>query len=279
MNKMRSKVWLILALPLFLGACSFGGIDTGNVGVEKSIGGQRSNTTLTPGGYFTLFASVDEYAANEIAVDWNHLTPKAKDNLKLKEMDISAYYKVVPSCIVWLENKYSNQTVKAHGIYYPMFSLVDSVGRDVIFKVASEFDSLVMHTKRDEIVNEVHNRLQAKLDEQDKGCFVITRVIVRGLLTDESIEQSIRDAVANQKKLEAKKILVDIAVKDAEIEVVKAQGTAKANAALNITLSKEFLQHEANVALLEFARSGKSNTIVMQAGMNTSMMLPIKADH
>ena len=59
----------------------------------------------------------------------------------------------------------------------------------------------------------------------------------RALNTDPSIEASIREAVANQKKLEAKQISVDIARKDAEIEIERARGIAEANRIINESLT------------------------------------------
>jgi hypothetical protein len=53
--------------------------------------------------------------------------------------------------------------------------------------------------------------------------FTISRVVVRALNTDPSIEQAIQLAVQNQKRLEAKKIEVEIAAKDAENEIARAR--------------------------------------------------------
>jgi hypothetical protein len=68
-----------------------------------------------------------------------------------------------------------------------------------------------------------------RLEDKDGDALTISRVVVRALNTDPSIEASIREAVANQKKLEAKQISVDIARKDAEIEIERARSIAEAN--------------------------------------------------
>jgi hypothetical protein len=96
--------------------------------------------------------------------------------------------------------------------------------------------------------------------------FSIQRVVVRALNTDPSIEQSIQLAVQNQKKLEAKKIEVEIASKEADIEVAKAQGIARANQIINASLTAEYLQHEINMALAEFAKH-EGQTVVIPANM------------
>jgi hypothetical protein len=70
----------------------------------------------------------------------------------------------------------------------------------------------------------------------------------------------------SKKKLEAKKIEVDIAAKDAEIEIARAKGIAQANQIINSSLTAEYLQHEVNNALSEFAKNGGS-TVVIPANM------------
>ncbi len=114
--------------------------------------------------------------------------------------------------------------------------------------------------------------MQNRLDAKDPGSFSVQRVVVRALNTDPSIEQSIQLAVQNQKKLEAKKIEVEIAAKEAEIEVAKAQGIAKANQIINASLTAEYLQHEINLALAEFARHD-GQTVVIPANMQGFQVL------
>jgi hypothetical protein len=94
-------------------------------------------------------------------------------------------------------------------------------------------------------------------------------------LTDPSIEASIREAVANQKRLEAKQVMVEIERKNAEIEAIRAQGIANANEIINKTLTNEYLQHELNLTLQKFAETG-ANTIVVPANMRGfEMILPM----
>jgi hypothetical protein len=102
----------------------------------------------------------------------------------------------------------------------------------------------------------IMSRLQAALDSNDPAVFEVTRVVIGSILTDPSIEESIREAVANQKRLEAKQVMVEIETKNAEIEAIQAEGIAKANGIINMTLTSEYLQHELNLTLQEFAKTG-----------------------
>ena len=54
----------------------------------------------------------------------------------------------------------------------------------------------------------------------------VTRVVIRAVSTDPSIEESIRTAVSNQKKLEAMEVQTRIAEKEAQIKVTEARGIA-----------------------------------------------------
>ena len=64
------------------------------------------------------------------------------------------------------------------------------------------------------------SRLQAALDSNGPAVFEVTRVVIGSILTDPSIEDSIREAVANQKRLDAKQVMVEIERKNAEIEAI-----------------------------------------------------------
>ena len=118
--------------------------------------------------------------------------------------------------------------------------------------------------------------LQIKLDDKDPGVFTITRVAIRALNTDPTIEAAIQKAVQAQKTLEAKKVEVEIAAKDAEIEIARARGIAEANAIINSSLTPEYLQHELNEALKMFA-SNDGGVVVIPAQMqNMSMIMDMK---
>ena len=59
---------------------------------------------------------------------------------------------------------------------------------------------------------------------------------------------------------------VEIAKKDAEIEIERAKGIAEANHILNSSLTAEYLQHEVNKALQRFADNDGS-VVVIPANM------------
>jgi regulator of protease activity HflC (stomatin/prohibitin superfamily) len=277
---LRSGLWVavfvVVLLTVFGGA--FGTISTGNVGVRTTLGVMSQNE-VTPGVYikWPIISDVQEFTGKEVAIDLTDLTPKAKDNLSLRDMDISIFYRAESESIAELGAKYAGQSARSaeDDYYLPAYNLVYRVARNAAYEEVARVDSLVMHTRRDELSTAIHDVMQKELDESDPNVFKVTRVVIRAVATDPSIEQSIRDAVANQKKLEAMEVQTKIAQREAEIKVTEAKGIAEANRIISGSLTREYLQHEANLALLKFAESGNTSTVVMPAGMNVAPLINV----
>ena len=270
---------LVLSVGL-LAVTSCGTIETGNVGVRTTLGNVNAQE-VEPGIYLGVpgISSVQVFSAKEIAVELNDLTPKARDNLSLRDLDLTVYYRVAPGAIADLYVKYAARHSRAEGTreYLPAYQLVHGVSRNVIYEETSKLDSLVMHTQRDEMATAVRRGIQAELDTNDKGVFTVTRVVVRALTTDPAIEKAIQESVAAQKQLETTRQRIQIAEAEAQVEIKKAEGIAKANQIINQSLTREYLQHESNLALMKFAEKGGAATVVIPANMQTAPLINIGA--
>lgn len=267
-----------VVLLAVLGFSSCGTIESGNVGIRTTLG-KVSTEEVEPGVYLGLpgISRVQEFSAKEIGLDLNDLTPKARDNLSLRDLDVTVYYRVTPGSIAELYVKYAGQHTRDEGsrVYLPAYALLQRVARNAIYQQASHIDSLVMHTQREELALAVRKSLQSELDANDKGVFQITRVVIRSLTTDPAIEKAIQDSVAAQKQLETTKQRIAIAEAEAQVEVKKAEGIARANQIINQSLTREYLQHESNLALQKFADKGGTSTIVIPANMQTAPLINI----
>ena len=262
------KLVIAVALAGSLISLSAYTIETGNVGVERTLG-KVNHEEQQQGLRFKLplLTTALEFSAKEIAVDFNDLTPKAADNLSLMDLDVSVFYRASADRVSELMVKYAGSAVQGDDdAYLPAWGLVVREARSAIYEQVSEIDSLQLHKQRELLQVSVQEELQSRLDRSDPGDFQITRVVVRALNTDPSIEAAIRDAVEAEKRLEAKQVQVEIAKKDAEIEIERAKGIAEANRIINSSLTAEYLQHEVNTALLEFADNGGS-VVVIPANM------------
>ena len=83
-------------------------VESGNVGVRKTLG-KVNPEEATPGVNFKLPAvtQITEFVGKEIAIDLTDLTPKAADNLSLRDMDVSVFYKADSGQIADLYVKYA----------------------------------------------------------------------------------------------------------------------------------------------------------------------------
>lgn len=273
---------ILLGIALLVGALalltSCGTVESGNVGVRTTLG-KVNPEEVEPGVYFGLpgISRVQEFSAKEIGLDLNDLTPKARDNLSLRDLDVTVYYRVAGGAIADLYIKYAGQHTRDDGsrVNLPAYAMLQRLARNAVYEQASRIDSLVMHTRRDELAAAVNKALQIELDANDKGVFTVTRVVIRALTTDPAIEKAIQESVAAQKQLETTKQRIAIAEAEAQVEVKKAEGIAKANLIINQSLTREYLQHESNLALHKFAEKGGTTTVVIPANMQTAPLINI----
>ena len=267
-NTMQIKFIAAVVLFGIIAVMSAYTVETGNVAVERTLG-KVDHEEKEQGLNFKMpfLTNSIEFSAKEIAIDINDLTPKAADNLSLKDLDVSVFYRVPQDRVSELMVKYAASATRGQdGVYMPAYGLLYREARAAIYEQVSRIDSLQLHKQRDILQNEVLEELQGRLERTDPGDLVITRVVVRALNTDPSIEAAIREAVEAEKRLEAKQVQVEIAKKDAEIEIERAKGIAEANNIINESLTAEYLQHEVNKALQQFA-DNEGSVVVIPANM------------
>lgn len=265
-------------LAVAIGVTSCGTLESGNVGIRTTLG-KVSSEELEAGVYFVtpLISRVQEFSAKEIGVDLNDMTPKAKDNLSLRDLDVTVFYRTNPASVADLYVKYASQHARDEQsrVFFPAYGLLQRLARNIIYEETARMDSLLMHTRREELAGEVQKGLQAELNKNDKDVFTVTRVVIRQLTTDPAIEKAIQESVAAQKQLETTKQRIQIAEAEAQVEVKKAEGIAKANQIINQSLTREYLQHESNLVLQKFAEKGGASTVVIPANMQTAPLINI----
>ncbi len=268
-----TRISLLLTLTALLVGCTQ--IDTGNVGVERTLG-KVSPDALPPGVYFTLFKNVDEFSAKEVSFQLNDMTPKSRDNLTMKDVDIDIYFKVNPGAVPGLYTKYQGDVVRHRDVVAGgtkdlviAYSRVSREARESVYKAIAQLDATTMHTKRSELSELVRAGLQQELDANDKGAFVVTAVNVRNMLTDPAIEAAIRQRAETDQAIEKKRKEIELAKAEAERLIVEAEGQAKANQILSASLTpalKEIklaeLQRDTALAIA----SKQGNTVLLGGG-------------
>lgn len=255
------KIGIAAVLLLALGGC--GVIDTGNVGVRTTMG-QIGLSEEAPGFYTSPLSDVEEYTAKETSVSIIDLTPKAADKLMLKDLDVTIFYETNGTQIADFASKRAGMSARLEGDSFirPGYILIDKLARGASSSAVSKFDSQKLHGNREALESKIAELLQGDLDKSDLGVFKITRVSVSSLLTDSSVEDSIRKNAQAENNIAA-------AIK--QVQVVEQ--AALANLKLGSSLTPALLQHEYIDAIKVCATNPACTLIV---GSDATPMLNMK---
>lgn len=257
------KKILLALFVLALSACTR--IDTGNVGVEKTMG-QVKLEELTPGVYVTLFKTVHEFTAKELAMQLNDMKPKTRDNLFMEDFDIDVYFRINPAKIADLSVKYQGDLEEdKNGDYIAAWGRVFRTAREAAYNTASQFDALAMNQSRNEMAAQLIKTMQAELNKNDPDTFTITDVNIRSLVTDRKIEQSNQANAEMQNKINQKAKEIELAKQEAERKRVEAEGEARANKIIADSLDARLIELKRIEAQQAFANQG-THTVLMQGG-------------
>jgi regulator of protease activity HflC (stomatin/prohibitin superfamily) len=219
------KILTALAV-CFLAACTQ--IDTGNVGVERTLG-QVKQEVMHPGVYFTMFKTVTEVCAKEMPLSINDLKPQTSDKITLSDLDIDLYVQIDPGKAPAILTKWSGdvQELKGEDCARIGMNYVARQAREAVYATAAKFGSATIHTERTSIAGDVVKSLQASLDaEAGKGLFFIRSANVRSLVTDPALEANIKAAAQAQFKLQEEKNRLEVAKVEADRKRAEAQGEA-----------------------------------------------------
>lgn len=243
------KALLAIFIAAMLSACSQ--IDTGNVGVESTLG-QVKKETMPPGVYFTMFKRVTEVSAKELNLKLDDLTPLTADKINLKDLDMDIYVQIDPAHAPDIMTRWPGDVVTLKdedgarvGINY-----VTRQAREAIYNSISKHNAATVHTERPAISDEVVKALQADLDASaGKGWFFVRSANVRNLQTDPALEAAVKATAQRQFEINAKAKEVELAKLEAERKRVEAAGDADATrlraAAISAQGGKEYVELQA----------------------------------
>lgn len=243
------KKLLLIPVIATLGACTQ--IDTGNIGVESTLG-QVKKETMQPGVYFTMFKRVTEVSAKELRLELNDLKPQTKDKITLADLDVDIFYQIDPAKASEIMTKWPGDAVELKGEDGVRLgnNYVTRQAREAIYNAIAKYGSDTVHTERVAIAADVVKSLQQDLDESaGKGMFFVRSANVRNLVTDPALERSIKESAERNFQIAAKQKEVELAKAEAERKRVEAQGDADAirlrAAAIQAQGGKEYVELEA----------------------------------
>jgi len=261
------KSLFIAALLAFATGCTQ--IDTGNLGIESTMG-QVKAETLSPGVYFTLFKKVVEVTGREVPMELNNLTPKTKDNITLADLDVTVYYQLDPAQAAKTATKYVGDLIEVPGVNDGSvalgFNLVGRTAREAAYRAAAKWNSIEVHTKRTELASDMRESLQAELDaDAGKGRFSITNVIVRSITTDPRLEAAIKDAAQVEFQVRAKQQQSQLAQAESDRRRIEAEGEARANRIISDSLTDKLIEIRKIEAFEKLASKQGNTTMIVPA--------------
>lgn len=262
------KRFITMALLAAVLATGCTRIETGEVGVRVGFDKQVKPGELMPGSFNqTLIGDVLTFPVKDVNVSLDNLTPVARDNSTMKDLDAVVVYNINPQQVSEL---YSSKNRAFHatdrsGDVFLMYNYVVQNTRNAIYKAARKYDALDMADNRTDMETFVKEEIVRQLAEEKlDGSITISQVLIRNVQPADSVVQSANDLVRSKNELKQK-----------EVEVRTAEAEARRMAALanQSSQSIQYMQAQAALNISEGIKNGKVQTIVVPANFN-ALMLP-----
>jgi regulator of protease activity HflC (stomatin/prohibitin superfamily) len=259
------KVGFVLAAVALTSACTR--IETGEVGVRVGFDKQVQPGELLPGTFNqVIIGDVLTFPIKDVNVQLNDMTPVAKDNSTMKDLDAVVVYNINPQQVAEL---YSTKNKAFHaefkGDTYVMYNYIVQNARNAIYKAARKYDALDMADARSEMEKFIQDEIVRNLAEEKlDGTIMISQVLIRNVVPADAVVASANELVRSKNELKQKEVEVQTAKKEAERMAALANNSASSIA---------FMNAQAALNISEGIKNGKVQTIVVPSNM-TSLMLP-----
>jgi len=241
-------------------------IETGEVGVRVGFDKQVQPGELLPGSFNqTIIGDVLTFPIKDVNVKLEDMTPVAKDNSTMADLDAVVVYNINPQQVAELySSKNRSFHAESKGDVYLMYNYIVQNARNAIYKAARKYEALDMADNRSEMENMIKDEIIRNLSEEKlDGSVSITQVMIRNVVPAASVVASANDLVRAKNELKQK-----------EVEVKTAEAEARRMAALanNSASSIAFMNAQAALNISEGIKNGKVQTIVVPANFNALMM-------
>ena len=259
------KVGFVLAAVALTSACTR--IETGEVGVRVGFDKQVQSGELLPGSFNqVLIGDVLTFPIKDVNVTLNDMTPVAKDNSTMKDLDAVVVYNINPQQVAEL---YSTKNRAFHaefkGDTYVMYNYIVQNARNAIYKAARKYDALDMADARSDMEKFIQDEIVRNLAEEKlDGTIMISQVLIRNVVPADAVVASANELVRSKNELKQKEVEVQTAKKEAERMAALANNSASSIA---------FMNAQAALNISEGIKNGKVQTIVVPSNM-TSLMIP-----
>ncbi|MGF1508658.1 MAG: prohibitin family protein [Myxococcota bacterium] len=219
-----------LASAVLSAACTV--IEDGEVGVTKSFGSISDEPV--PQGLALVFP-----VFREIEV-WNVKLQEIKEQAQVPSSE-GLIVVLDTSLLFQVKKEAAPQIRKTIGADF-MGTLIKPYFRNAVRDVVSGYQVKNIYSEegRKQIAARVKETLSGSLDQ--RGVEVID-VLLRDVQLPQKFKQSIEAKLTAEQKAEQKRFELEQAKRDAEIEIARAEGAAKAQEIVRSTLSESYLQY------------------------------------
>lgn len=241
-------------------------IETGEVGLRIGFDKQINTSELLPGSFNqTIVGDVLTFPVKDVNVNVENLTPLAKDNSTMKDVDLVVIYNLNPQQVAEL---YTTKSRAFHldwnGDTYLMYNYVYQMARNALYKTAREYEALNMNDNRAAMEQKIREIMIGTLrDEKLENSVIISQVLIRNILPADSVVASANELVRAKNELLQK-----------EVEVKTAEAEARRMTALTNQSAQSiaYMQAQATLNISEAVKDGKVHTIIIPSNM-TGLMI------
>ena len=236
-------------------------VETGEVGVRVGFDKQVVPGELMPGSFNqTIIGDILTFPVKDVNVTVENMTPVAKDNSTMKDIDIVVVYNVNPTQVSEL---YSTKNRAFHAVSngdtYLMYNYIVQNARNAAYKAARKYDALDMADARSEMETFIKEEITRNLaDEKLDVSISISQVLIRAVTPADIVVQSANDLVRAKNEFKQKEVEVQTAKKEAERMAALANNSASSIA---------FMRAQAELNISEGIKNGKVQTIVVPSNM------------
>ena len=241
-------------------------IETGEVGVRIGFDRQIKSGELLPGSFNqTMIGDVLTFPIKDVNVVLENMTPVAKDNSTMKDLDAVVVYNINPQNVAEL---YSTKNKAFHaefkGDTYVMYNYVVQNARNAIYKAARKYEALDMADNRSDMESFIKEEIVRNLTEEKlDGSITISQVLIRNVLPSDTVVESANALVRSKNELKQKEV---------EVKTAEAESRRMAALANNSGASIQFMQAQAMLNISEGIKNGLVQTIVVPSNFNALMM-------
>jgi regulator of protease activity HflC (stomatin/prohibitin superfamily) len=254
----------ILAAAVLATGCTR--IETGEVGVRVGFDKQVQPGELLPGSFNqVLIGDVLTFPIKDVNVVLENMTPVAKDNSTMKDLDAVVVYNINPQSVAEL---YSTKNKSFHaefkGDTYVMYNYIVQNARNAIYKAARKYEALDMADNRGEMEKFIQDEIVRNLAEEKlDGTIMISQVLIRNVVPADAVVESANALVRSKNELKQKEV---------EVKTAEAESRRMAALANNSGASIQFMQAQAMLNISEGIKNGKVQTIVVPSNFTALMM-------